>query len=227
MFNVGIGEIAVIVLVCLVVFGPQRLPAMARQAGRWLAQARLAVERSLDELKQQADLKDLDLPDLRVGSLRQQARDYVRELLDVEGQMAELERERDRLRAALDAAHDQAQVPDGVLEQVPDRRRSTARRPDWAWWPAPGQRPPCHGDHDLPGARPHPVVRDPWPWWPAGASPGWCGRRRAGPAGEWWLPRSPAPTRRWPVGCDHPVRGWPGRAARSSRPRSAWLRWSR
>ncbi len=32
-----------------------------------------------------------------------QARDYVRELMDVEGQMAELEREREQLKAALDA----------------------------------------------------------------------------------------------------------------------------
>jgi sec-independent protein translocase protein TatB len=44
MFNVGIGEIVVIVLVCLVVFGPERLPQMARQAGRLLA---LALQRSL------------------------------------------------------------------------------------------------------------------------------------------------------------------------------------
>ena len=123
MFNVGIGEIVVIVLVCLVVFGPERLPGMARQAGRWLAQARLAVQRSLDEVKAQADLKDLDLPDLRVGSLRQQARDYVQKLLDVEGQLGELERERERLRAALDADHDQtraqAQAQDGVVEPEP------------------------------------------------------------------------------------------------------------
>ena len=114
MFNVGIGEIAVIVLVCLVVFGPERLPGMARQAGRWLAQARLAVQRSLDEVKRQADLKDLDLPDLRVGSLRQQARDYVQKLLDIEGQMAELERERDRLRAALDG--DRAQDREAAVQ---------------------------------------------------------------------------------------------------------------
>jgi Tat protein translocase TatB subunit len=91
MFNVGIGEIAVIVLVCLVVFGPQGLPEMARQAGCWLAQARMAVQRCMDELKTEADLKDLDLPDLRLGSLRQQARDYVGKLLDIEGQMAELQ----------------------------------------------------------------------------------------------------------------------------------------
>jgi sec-independent protein translocase protein TatB len=102
-FNVGIGEIAVIVLVCLVVFGPERLPQIARQIGRFLGQLRLTTQNALDQLKQEADLKDVNLPDLRVGSLRAQARDYVRELLDIEGQMAELEREREQLKASLEA----------------------------------------------------------------------------------------------------------------------------
>ena len=103
MFNVGIGEIAVIVLVCLVVFGPERLPQIARQIGRFLGQLRLTTQSALDQLKQEADLKDVNLPDLRVGSLRSQARDYVRELLDIEGQMAELERERQAVKASLEA----------------------------------------------------------------------------------------------------------------------------
>ena len=103
MFNVGLGEIVAIVLVTLLVFGPERLPEMARQAGRWLGRLRLTTQDALDQLKDETDLKDLNLPDLRIGSLRSQARDYVRELMDVEGQMAELEREREQLKAALDA----------------------------------------------------------------------------------------------------------------------------
>ena len=103
MFNVGLGEIVAIVLVALLLFGPERLPEMARQAGRWLGRLRLTTQDALDQLKDEADLKDLSLPDLRIGSLRSQARDYVRELMDVEGQMAELEREREQLKAALEA----------------------------------------------------------------------------------------------------------------------------
>src|SRR6266516_2127430 len=57
---------------------------MARQIGRFLGQLRLTTQSALDQLKQEADLKDINLPDLRVGSLRTQARDYVRELLDIE-----------------------------------------------------------------------------------------------------------------------------------------------
>ena len=103
MFNIGLGEIVAIVLVTLLLFGPERLPEMARQAGRWLGRLRLTTQDALDQLKDETDLKDLNLPDLRIGSLRSQARDYVRELMDVEGQMAELEREREQLKAALDA----------------------------------------------------------------------------------------------------------------------------
>jgi sec-independent protein translocase protein TatB len=102
-FNVGLGEIVAIVLVTLLLFGPERLPEMARQVGRFLGRLRLTTQDALDQLKDEADLKDLNLPDLRIGSLRSQARDYVRELMDVEGQMAELEREREQLKAALDA----------------------------------------------------------------------------------------------------------------------------
>ncbi len=101
MFNVGIGEIAVIVMVCLLVFGPDRLPEMARQAGRWLGQLRLMTQGALDQLKTEAELKDVNLPNLRVGSLKSQARDYIRELMDVEGQMADLERERESLKRSL------------------------------------------------------------------------------------------------------------------------------
>jgi sec-independent protein translocase protein TatB len=105
MFNVGLGEIVAIVLVTMLLFGPEKLPEMARQAGRFLGRLRLTTQDALDQLKDETDLKDLNLPDLRIGSLRSQARDYVRELMDIEGQMAELEREREQLKAALDAEH--------------------------------------------------------------------------------------------------------------------------
>ena len=115
MFNVGIGEIFVILLVCLVVFGPERLPELARQTGRLIGRVQLLVQGALDQLNQEADLKDMNLPDLRVGSLRAQARDYLRELMDIDGQMAELQRERERLRAVLD----------GERERVPFDHEAT------------------------------------------------------------------------------------------------------
>jgi sec-independent protein translocase protein TatB len=129
-FNVGIGEIAIIVLVCLVVFGPERLPQIARQIGRFLGQLRLTTQSALDQLKQEADLKDVNLPDLRVGSLRAQARDYVRELLDIEGQMADLEREREALKASLEAEAGSLEAQVGSLEaQVKSLRAAEPGEP--------------------------------------------------------------------------------------------------
>ncbi|HKE99457.1 MAG TPA: Sec-independent protein translocase protein TatB [Actinomycetes bacterium] len=93
MLNIGFGELLVIILVCLVVFGPERLPEVARQLGRFVGQLRVTTQRMLDDLRNEAELRDLNLPDLRVGSLRHQARAYVQDLMDIEGQMAELERE--------------------------------------------------------------------------------------------------------------------------------------
>jgi sec-independent protein translocase protein TatB len=127
-FNVGLGEILVIVLVVLLLFGPERLPEMARQAGRFLGRMRLTTQDALDQLKEEADLKDLNLPDLRIGSLRSQARDYVRELMDVEGQMAELEREREQLKAALEAEQD-GDGPKGPGSGAEDPAASTAPPP--------------------------------------------------------------------------------------------------
>jgi sec-independent protein translocase protein TatB len=43
MSDVGLGEILVIALVGLLVFGPDRLPEMAAQAGRWLRDLRSVV----------------------------------------------------------------------------------------------------------------------------------------------------------------------------------------
>jgi sec-independent protein translocase protein TatB len=120
MFNVGLGEIVAIVLVTMLLFGPEKLPEMARQAGRFLGRLRLTTQDALDQLKDEADLKDLNLPDLRIGSLRSQASDYVRELMDIEGQMAELEREREQLKAALAMEHNgdgpKAEGPGGPEE---------------------------------------------------------------------------------------------------------------
>ncbi len=73
MFNVGVGEVFVILLVCLVVFGPERFPEMTRQAGRLIGQLQLLAQRapssSSEQLKEEAG-DELNLLDLRVGSLR-------------------------------------------------------------------------------------------------------------------------------------------------------------
>lgn len=55
MFDIGFWELVVIAVVALLVVGPERLPQLVRDAGRWLraarrliAEARYEIERELD-----------------------------------------------------------------------------------------------------------------------------------------------------------------------------------
>jgi Sec-independent protein translocase protein TatA len=66
-FNVAIGEIFVVLFVCLVVFGPERLLGVARRAGRLNGQLRLLTQGVLGQPRQ-------ELARPGVGSLHAQAR---------------------------------------------------------------------------------------------------------------------------------------------------------
>lgn len=56
----GIQELIVIAVVALLVFGPNRLPELARNAGRIIARLRAETERSVSELKRAAAVDGLD-----------------------------------------------------------------------------------------------------------------------------------------------------------------------
>lgn len=66
MFGVGLPEMAVIALVAVIVFGPDRLPDYARQAGRMVRQLRKFAQSAQQDLRDElgpeyADLKLTDL----------------------------------------------------------------------------------------------------------------------------------------------------------------------
>ncbi len=60
MGSFGFSEMAVVALVALLVFGPDRLPELARQAGKALARFRQETAKSVAELKRAAEIEDLD-----------------------------------------------------------------------------------------------------------------------------------------------------------------------
>lgn len=60
MGNLGMAELLVVVFVALLVFGPDRLPELARQLGKAIARIRAETSRGVAELKQAADIEDLD-----------------------------------------------------------------------------------------------------------------------------------------------------------------------
>lgn len=64
MGNLGFMELLVVAVIALLVFGPERLPELARNAGKAMAKFRSEASRSIDDLKHAADLQGLD-KDLR------------------------------------------------------------------------------------------------------------------------------------------------------------------
>lgn len=53
MFDIGFWELVLIATIALLVVGPDRLPAFARQAGKWLGKFRRLINNLQRELKQE------------------------------------------------------------------------------------------------------------------------------------------------------------------------------
>ncbi len=85
MFDVGLMELAVIALVAIVVFGPDKLPELAKQAGGFLRKAREFANSARDELRTELgpDYADLELRDL---DPRQIVRKHIVEAMEEAGE---------------------------------------------------------------------------------------------------------------------------------------------
>ncbi len=66
MFGVGLPEFAVLAFVAVLVFGPDKLPELARQAGRMVKKVRHLANSARDELRAELgpEYADLELRDL-------------------------------------------------------------------------------------------------------------------------------------------------------------------
>jgi sec-independent protein translocase protein TatB len=82
-FGVGIPELMVIAVVAVVVFGPDRLPEYARQAGRLVRQFRNLANSAQDQLREELgpEYADLKLTDL---DPRQAIRRHILEAMNEE-----------------------------------------------------------------------------------------------------------------------------------------------
>ncbi len=66
MFGVGLQELAVIAFIAVLVVGPDRLPELAQQAGRFLRRMRTYANAARDDLRNELgpEFSDLELRDL-------------------------------------------------------------------------------------------------------------------------------------------------------------------
>ena len=81
MFGVGLPEFAVLAFVAVLVFGPDKLPELARQAGTMVRKVRQMANAARDELREELgpEYADLELRDL---DPRQAIRKHILEAMD-------------------------------------------------------------------------------------------------------------------------------------------------
>lgn len=81
MFGINFWEFLLLLLVALAVFGPDKMPDVARQAGRFLRTARTMLDNARSELGQElgSDFSDLNLRDL---DPRSAVKKYVFDVMD-------------------------------------------------------------------------------------------------------------------------------------------------
>ncbi len=78
MFDIGIGEILVILVVALLVFGPERLPTMVKQGASWVRDLRAMVANARRDLSDSVDDLGIDDEDLRTLSDLRNPQSFVR-----------------------------------------------------------------------------------------------------------------------------------------------------
>ncbi len=81
MFGIGLPELMVIIVVAVIVFGPDRLPDFARQAGRLVRQVRQFTQAARDDIRSELgpEFADFEITDL---DPRRAVRKYIEDAWD-------------------------------------------------------------------------------------------------------------------------------------------------
>jgi len=107
LFGIGLPQILLILVVALIVFGPDRLPGIARQAGRWVNDLRRLTQEArgeLSNLTKELDLRE-DLKSVQ-ADLAEIKKDLVSTTQDLTKDFRDLKKEVD-LKETIEAATEQ------------------------------------------------------------------------------------------------------------------------
>ncbi len=115
MFDIGFWEISFIAIIALLVIGPERLPTVARQVGRWYGQ----IQRFILSVK--SDIEQ----ELKASELKQIMEEQKAELDQLKQSLHQTRSELERVVAA--DALDEAIKP---VEKQPGKTESLAEKPD-------------------------------------------------------------------------------------------------
>lgn len=80
MVDIGSWELLVILVVALLVIGPDKLPGLARTAGRWLGRARAYVNTVKSDLDREVRLQELQ--DMMKQNERNSVHEFIEETRD-------------------------------------------------------------------------------------------------------------------------------------------------
>lgn len=86
--DIGFGELVVIALVAVLVFGPDKLPELAKQAGQMVRRARQFANQARDDLREELgpEYADLELRDLDPRAI---VRKHIVEAMEDAGEEAD------------------------------------------------------------------------------------------------------------------------------------------
>ncbi len=120
MFDIGFWEIAIIMLIALLILGPERLPRAARTIGLWVGKAR----RTLADVKRDID-RELDATELKkIQSIKNEIKDDLKEAADV------MKDTTDTLNETIEETRETVNVKEQVLKTESQDRQPGAKPPD-------------------------------------------------------------------------------------------------
>ncbi|TVP92797.1 MAG: twin-arginine translocase subunit TatB [Thioalkalivibrio sp.] len=134
MFDIGFWEILIITLVALLVVGPERLPGLAREIGRFVGKARRFVNSVRSDIEQE----------LQTEELRKMLKGQEKEIQDLKSMMQDTEETlREDLRETEEALREQPDTGKRQKKKLdPEGRPDSGSSPGKAAGEPPGDTPP-------------------------------------------------------------------------------------